>query len=176
MLIVDPETDLESLLTAARTACTAARTAPKGRGMDLLATAVLSGEDKAALTSRLRLIAEREEIPFFIRDADNIDASPVLILIGSRKQPLGLKFCGLCGFANCAAMLAAGGTCSFNAGDLGIALGSAVSRLADWRIDNRIMYTVGMAAKELEILGPQVELIYGIPLSITGKSPYFDRH
>jgi uncharacterized ferredoxin-like protein len=73
-------------------------------------------------------------------------------------------------------MLAAGGTCSFNAGDLGIALGSAVSRLADWRIDNRIMYTVGMAAKELEILGPQVELIYGIPLSITGKSPYFDRH
>jgi uncharacterized ferredoxin-like protein len=176
MLIVDSENDLEILLTAAQNACIAARTAPKGRGMDLLTTAILSGEEKVALSGQLRLIAEREGIPFFIRDAENIDASPVLILIGSRKQPLGLKYCGLCGFANCAAMLAAGGTCSYNPGDLGIALGSAVSRLADCRIDNRIMYTVGMAAKELEILGPQVELIYGIPISVTGKNPYFDRH
>jgi uncharacterized ferredoxin-like protein len=176
MIIVDPETDLETLFLAAKSACVAARTAPKGKGLDLLVTAVLSGAEKENLTRQMRIIAEREGVPSFNRDAENIDSSPVLVLIGSRKQPLGLKFCGLCGYANCADMLAVGGSCTFNAGDLGIALGSAVSRLADCRIDNRIMYTVGMAAKEVEILGPQVELIYGIPLSISGKSPYFDRH
>ena len=72
-------------------------------------------------------------------------------------------------------MLAAGGTCSFNAGDLGIAVGSAVSRAADLRIDNRIMYSAGKAALELGFLGSEVAIAYGIPLSVSGKSPFFDR-
>ena len=40
-------------------------------------------------------------------------------------------------------------------------------------IDNRIMYTVGAAAKKLRLLDS--DIIIGIPLSATGKSPYFDR-
>jgi len=72
-------------------------------------------------------------------------------------------------------MLAAGGTCSFNVGDLGIALGSAVALAADLRIDNRIMYTAGKAALELGLLGEAVELAYGIPLAARGKNPFFDR-
>ena len=175
MFHLNPDSELDSLLSAARGACVAARTAPKGRGRDLLVTAVLTGAEKSVLASRMRLIAERENVPNFDRDADNVDRSPVLLLLGSHKAPLGLKYCGLCGYADCAALTAAAGTCAFNTGDLGIALGSAVSRLADQRIDNRIMYTVGMAAKELALLGDQVELIYGIPLSVSGKSPFFDR-
>jgi len=175
MFQLNPDTELDSLLSAARGACIAARTAPKGKGKDLLVTAVLTGEEKSILTDRMRLIAEREGVPGFTRDAENIDRSPVLILVGTRKAPLGLKYCGLCGYADCAAMTAENGTCAFNPGDLGIALGSAVSRLADLRIDNRIMYTVGLAARELTTLGEQVELIYGIPLSVSGKSPFFDR-
>lgn len=175
MFQLNPDSDLESLLSAARSACVAARTAPKGKGKDLLVTAILSGDEKSALSDQMRLIAEREDVASFSRDAGNIDRSPVLLLVGSRKAPLGLKYCGLCGYADCAALTAAAGTCAFNTGDLGIALGSAVSRLADLRIDNRIMYTVGMAAKELALLGDQVELIYGIPLSVSGKSPFFDR-
>jgi len=72
-------------------------------------------------------------------------------------------------------MLQAGGTCSFNAGDLGIAVGSAASRAADLRLDNRIMYSAGKAAIELGILGEGVSIAYGIPLSVSSKSPFFDR-
>ena len=59
--------------------------------------------------------------------------------------------------------------------DLGIALGSAVSIAADNRIDNRIMFSAGVAAMEMNLLGPGVGEIIGIPLSATKKSIYFDR-
>jgi uncharacterized ferredoxin-like protein len=72
-------------------------------------------------------------------------------------------------------MRAAGGTCTFNSGDLGIAVGSAVSRAADLRIDNRVMYSAGKAAIELGYLGPEVAIAYGIPLAAKGKNPFFDR-
>ena len=65
--------------------------------------------------------------------------------------------------------------CAFNTGDLGIAIGSAVSVAMDNRVDNRIMYTVGQAAIEMGILGKDVKIIYGIPLSVSSKNPFFDR-
>jgi uncharacterized ferredoxin-like protein len=72
-------------------------------------------------------------------------------------------------------MLNAGGTCSFSVGDLGIAVGSAVSLTADLRVDNRIMYTAGKAAIELGILGDDILIAYAIPLYAKGKNPFFDR-
>ena len=59
--------------------------------------------------------------------------------------------------------------------DLGIAIGSAVSVAADLRVDNRVMYSVGKAALNIGILGEDVKIAYGIPLSISGKNPFFDR-
>jgi uncharacterized ferredoxin-like protein len=59
--------------------------------------------------------------------------------------------------------------------DLGIAIGSAVSVAADHRVDNRVMYSIGKAAKELKLLGEEASIIFGIPLSASGKSPFFDR-
>ena len=176
MLQFDAEFESQGLLDAARQICLAARTAPKGRGKDLLVTAIVSGAEKERVSAAMREIGARCQQPFFQRDADNVDSAEVLILIGSRKEPLGLPHCGYCGFVNCQAMLAAGGSCSFNVGDLGIALGSAVSRAADMRIDNRIMYSVGKAVLELGLFGPEVKLVYGIPLSASGKNPFFDRH
>ena len=62
----------------------------------------------------------------------------------------------------------------FDGIDLGIALGSAVSTAADERVDSRIMYTIGKAAEEMGYEeGPVIW--HGIPLSVTGKSPFFDR-
>ena len=72
-------------------------------------------------------------------------------------------------------MVNAGGTCSFNAGDLGIAVGSAAAMAADLRIDNRIMYTAGKDAVELGLLGEDVLIAYGLPLAAKGKNPFFDR-
>jgi uncharacterized ferredoxin-like protein len=58
--------------------------------------------------------------------------------------------------------------------DLGIALGSAVSLVADNRVDNRIMFTIGQAAARLGLLG-EYKLIMGIPLFVGGKNVFFDR-
>jgi uncharacterized ferredoxin-like protein len=58
--------------------------------------------------------------------------------------------------------------------DVGIALGSAVSVAADHRVDTRIMFTIGKAALTLGFLDG-VYQAYGLPLSATGKSPFFDR-
>jgi uncharacterized ferredoxin-like protein len=54
-------------------------------------------------------------------------------------------------------------------------MGSAVSLAADRRVDNRIMYTVGQAVLALGLFPPEVKMIFGIPLSATSKSPFFDR-
>jgi len=50
-----------------------------------------------------------------------------------------------------------------------------VSVAANNRVDNRVMYTIGMAVKELGLLGSEAAIIYGIPLSATSKNPFFDR-
>ncbi len=175
MLLTDHQIIAEGLLAAARQICIAAKTAPKGKGKDLLQMAIVGGDEKAAVSQRMRQIGKEQNLPFFYRDADNIDAVQLLVLLGTRKQPLGLPGCGFCGFQDCAAMLQAGGCCSFNSGDLGIAVGSAVSIAADLRIDNRVMYSAGKAAVDLEMLGADVLIAYGIPLSATSKSPFFDR-
>jgi len=175
MLQLNHEVESPGILHSAQLICIAARTAPKGKGKDLLTTAIVTGEEKQKLAERMRIIAERDGLAFFARDAGNIDQVEVVVLLGSRKEPLGLPHCGYCGFDDCAAMLAAGGSCSFNVGDLGIAVGSAASRAADLRLDNRIMYSAGKAALELGLLGSAVAIAYGLPLSATGKSPFFDR-
>lgn len=175
MLLIDQNVENEGLLAAARQICLAARTAPKGKGKDLLVTAIIGGEEKDRLSQQMKKIGQEQELAFFLRDAANVDAVELMVLLASKKEPLGLTYCGYCGFENCAGMLQAGGTCSFNAGDLGIAVGSAVSIAADLRIDNRVMFSVGKAALDLNLLGADVQLAYGIPLSATGKSPFFDR-
>lgn len=175
MLLLNSEAELGGLKVAAELLCVAARTAPKGKELDLLVTAIVSGEKKVALQTRMREIAARDEVPFFARDADNLGHAPLVVLLGTRKEPLNLPACGYCGFADCQVMRAAGGTCTFNSGDLGIAVGSAVSRAADLRIDNRVMYSAGKAAIELGYLGPEVAIAYGIPLAAKGKNPFFDR-
>jgi len=37
------------------------------------------------------------------------------------------------------------------------------------------MYTIGQAVLELRILGKEVKIFFGIPLSVSAKSPFFDR-
>ncbi len=50
---------------------------------------------------------------------------------------------------------------------------TAAKAAGSFSIDNRIMYTIGAAARKLKLLNSDV--IIGFPLSVTGKSPYFDR-
>jgi uncharacterized ferredoxin-like protein len=177
MIVKSRDAELAAVLNVANAVCAAARTAPKACRIDHLDTAILTGEDKDTLAAEMRKIGKTLEPDgkFFIRDADNVDVSLAVILIGAKYLPRGLgAMCQLCGFENCGACTKAGATCVFTSMDLGIALGSAVSLLADARIDNRIMFTIGKAASSLGLLG-EYSLIIGIPLSVSGKTPFFDR-
>ena len=169
------EAERSALKQVAQLMCLAARTAPKGKGVDNLVTHTVEGEEKARLTAEMRTIAEETELVFFRRDADNIDAAQVVVLLGTRVEPVGVPACGYCGFKDCEENKASNGICAFNTGDLGIAVGSAASIAAQHRADNRVMFTAGKAAMRLGLLGEGVRIAYGIPLSGTGKSPFFDR-
>jgi len=158
----------------------AARTAPKARGVDNLVIALAEKEDITKIANEIRRIASIPEAmsmaPSFLRDAANILLAEVVFLIGSKIKTAGLCYCGLCGFANCQEKSAHPNVpCSFNTGDLGIALGSAVSVALEHRVDNRIMRSVGMAVRNLELLGKDVKICYGVPLSATSKNVFFDR-
>ncbi len=164
----------ESIMEVAQKIALAARTAPKARGTDNLKIAIVSGDTQLALSEKMKQCASKYEMPSFERDAKNVEFSTAVILIGSKIDVLGLN-CGYCGFPTCAEKNQHPKVpCFFNANDLGIAIGSAVSLAADFRIDNRVMFTVGKAAQELNVL-PECDMILGIPLSATRKSPFFDR-
>lgn len=58
-------------------------------------------------------------------------------------------------------------------GDIGIALSSAAKTAGLLNVDNRVQQRVGAAARGLGLI--KAEAVLGIPVSITGKSIYFDR-
>jgi len=176
-IISEAELKKEALLDVAKQMMIAARTAPKGRGIDNLVIAIIEKETIAIIASKMKeMVANGGYSEFFIRDAENILLSEVMLLLGTKINPIGLKQCGLCGFPDCETKNQhPDHPCSFNTGDLGISIGSAVSIASDCRVDNRIMFSAGKAVKELNLLGNEVKIIYGIPLSASSKSPFFDR-
>jgi len=165
------------LLEVAKKMLIAARTAPKGRGIDNLALAIVTGDEIEKLCREVLDIGEKENNPTFLRDGNNVlQSAGAILLIGTRIKSLGLKLCGLCGFGDCAGKEQhPDAPCIFNTSDLGTAAGSAVALAADHRVDTRIMYTLGYAAVKLQWLGPEYKIAYGIPLSALSKNPFFDR-
>ncbi len=156
---------------------TAARTAPKAKGIDNLVLAMATGSDIEKIAEKMEEIGNRDEgTPSFLRDAENIRQAQAVILLGTHIKSQGVKYCGRCGFKDCEEKdKHPGFPCTFNSGDLGIAIGSAVSIAMDHRIDNRVMYTIGQAVLEMKFLGEEVMIAFGIPLSISAKNPFFDR-
>jgi uncharacterized ferredoxin-like protein len=145
--------------------------------VDNTVIAVVSGETIKRIADTLKEMVKKGEAPaFFERDAGNILASQAMVLLGTRIKSLGLSPCGLCGYKNCEEKNQhPDQPCAFNTGDLGIAIGSAVSVAMDCRVDNRIMYTVGQAVLRMGLFDDEVRVIYGIPLSVGSKNPFFDR-
>ena len=177
MIIDSKKAEEQAVLNLANGVCAAMRTAPKTRGVDHLESAIITGEDKKKLADEMRRIGKSlgEAGNTFVRDAGNVDASGVVVLVGAKYKTRGLnERCGLCGFKDCASCSDAGATCIFTPLDLGIALGSAAALVADNRVDSRIMFSIGKAAASLGLLG-EYKMIMGIPLSVSGKSPFFDR-
>lgn len=162
----------EQVLDIARQMMVSARTAPKGKGIDIIEIALVSGEDIKVLSDKMIAMYEEHGMKFFLRDADNILSAECIILIGTREQPQGLN-CGHCGFATCAGR-SEGVPCALNSVDVGIALGSACATAADHRVDTRIMFSAGLAAQRLDWL-KGCRQVYAIPVSASSKNPFFDR-
>ena len=91
----------EHVLDVARQMLTAARTAPKGKGVDIIEAALVTGEDIKKLAEKMVAMVEEHGMKFFLRDADNILQSECVVIIGTREQAQGLN-CGHCGFSTCA--------------------------------------------------------------------------
>jgi len=177
---LNPEKEVVEKLALELLVC--ARTAPKARGQDNLELAIVTDKDELeTIAQEMEKVAERgEAFKFFKRDADNIRNSEALVLISvDFKNPVGVN-CGACGYT-CDTITKVerkvldyeGPICAMRLIDLGIAIGSAVAKAKDLCLDNRVMYTVGVAVKRLGLMPGQV--ILGIPLSVKGKNIYFDR-
>ena len=174
MIYTNELTEKNAAMRCAELMSAAARTAPKACGVDLIKTMTLDGEDKNRLTAAMREIGANSGRPFFVRDAGNVDACHCIILIGAGVKARGLN-CGLCGVENCAAAGKDGIACAMSVNDLGIAVGSAAAMAMDHRIDNRVLFTAGMAALTLKLFSDDVKICFGIGLAATGKNVFFDR-
>jgi uncharacterized ferredoxin-like protein len=176
MIVKGNEMERAAVEQVAALMCAAARTAPKGKGVDNLSTLVVTGSDIKKVSAEMRRIGEELGDRYWDRDAGNVDVSAAIVILGQRLVPMNIPACGFCGFDDCAANVKAGAVCAISAGDLGIATCSAAAVAAHHFIDNRIMYRIGRAALNLGLFGDEkITMAYGIPLSVTGKSPYFDR-
>ena len=162
----------EHVLDVARQMLTAARTAPKGKGIDVIEAALVTGEDIKKLSEKMVAMVEEHGMKFFLRDADNILQAECVIIIGTREQVQGLN-CAHCGYPTCAGR-PEGVPCAVNSVDVGIAIGSACATAADLRVDTRVMFSAGLAAQQLESL-PGCRSVYAIPVSASTKNPFFDR-
>ncbi|WP_228009426.1 DUF2148 domain-containing protein [Fervidicoccus fontis] len=101
---------------------------------------------------------------FFSRDTSNVRNSDAIVLIGCKIIDQGLKRSEKWKIdPNTACFLV----------NLGISLGSAVKMASLLNIDNRIMYSIGVAAIELGLI--DADVAFGIPISAKAKNIYFDR-
>lgn len=171
----------EVVETVAKLMLISARTAPKAKGEDEILTGILTSEEKEKVANEMDIIGERADAyRFFKRDAQNVRDSEAVILVGLNfKKPVGVN-CGACGY-DCNTIVKQkkyiidyeGPVCIIRAIDLGIAIGSLVSVAKELCVDNRVMYSIGVAAKKLGLMDAQI--ILGIPLSVKGKNIFFDR-
>lgn len=172
MIINERSDRAERALEAARRMITAARTAPKARGLDLVETCIIAGDDIARLSDAMFELHRSTGRPVYERDSRNILQAQCIVLIGVRRQVLGLN-CGHCGYPACADKPGQA-PCAMNVTDVGIAIGSACAAAADCRVDTRVMFSAGMAAMKLDIL-EGCRQVFAIPVSISSKNPFFDR-
>lgn len=172
MIVDERSSRHERVIDVGRRMLTAARTAPKGKGVDILECALVEGDDIARLSAVMKQLHAETGRGVYARDSENIMQAECILVIATRDMPLGLN-CAHCGFATCEEKPAAV-PCAINSVDVGIAIGSAVATAADCRVDCRVMFSAGMAAERMNLLDG-CRQYFCIPLSASAKNPFFDR-
>lgn len=173
MILNERDIQQQQALQAACQMMTAARTAPKGKGFDLIETVTITAEDIHALSKEMLRLQKENGLEFFLRDAENILSAAAVVLIGTRSKVQGLN-CLHCGYNTCVEKPDSV-PCAINSIDVGIAIGSACAMAAQLCVDTRVMFSAGLAAQKLGILGKDCGSVLAIPISISSKNPFFDR-
>ena len=157
----------------------AARTAPKAAGQDYVVVKVIEGQDLQRLGDEMAKYGQQVGKKNFDRDGRNVAASAALVLVGLKDGKSPDLNCGACGVDLCNDRIPGehgefvGPQCAIRVLDMGIALGSAVKTASLLNVDNRIMYRVGVVARQIGLI--DADFVMGIPLSVGGKSIYYDR-
>jgi len=178
---MEQEENMNGIDMVAELMAISATTAPKSKGENFVQTLILKGKILKKLADKMVEFGIKKNKKDFDRDGKNIANSGAVLLIGLKDaKPLGLN-CGACGYPDCKTFVKqkkhsvefTGPVCAFRLLDMGIALGSAVKTASLHNVDNRIMYRVGAVVRDMKLV--DWEFVMGIPLSVTGKSIYFDR-
>ena len=150
-------------------------TAPKAKGLDDVRILYVDGDEKGVLTAFMRRHGEELRKPGLVRDAANVDRAVAVVVLGAKPLVMNLD-CGMCGAPTCDECLARDLNCIYPIADLGIAIGSGVSAAAEHGLDNRVMYSIGLAALKTDLFGdPQIRVALGVPFSVSSKNVFFDR-
>lgn len=171
---------MDALKTVADLMEVAAITAPKGTGKNFVVTKTVVGDDVIKLADDMEAYGREAGKKNFDRDGANVRVSGAVVLIGLKDaEPPGID-CAACGFPVCLDPNTGekngeflGPQCAIRLLDMGIAIGSAVKTAQIMNVDNRIMYRIGVSARRLEMI--DADFVMGIPLSVTGKSIFYDR-
>ncbi|MEM1983858.1 MAG: DUF2148 domain-containing protein [Candidatus Korarchaeum sp.] len=155
----------EALVQVARLMMISAITAPKARGVNNVICRIIDdGEIISKIADKMEELAS-ELGDVFLRDSRSLRNSEVLLLVGCKMAEAGMK--------ERIESIGITEDVALSIINLGIALGSAVKTASTLNVDNRIMFTVGKAAKRLGLL--DADIVLGVPLSVSSKNIYFDR-
>uniref|UniRef100_A0A7C2VCX1 Ferredoxin n=1 Tax=Ignisphaera aggregans TaxID=334771 RepID=A0A7C2VCX1_9CREN len=164
-MVLEEETIKEAVIHVAKLMVLAAKTAPKAKGVDNIVTRILSSrEELEALAKKMEELAQVYNEDRWRRDADNVRRSIAVVIIGCKLVDMGVET---------PSFWSLDASKVLSIVNLGIALGSAAKIASLLNVDNRIMFTVGVAVQELKLV--DADFAIGIPLSATAKNIYFDR-
>lgn len=176
----------ETIETVINLMAASAMTAPKAGGKDCLEIVALTdSEDLQKVADEMRKYAHNSSKEnYWHRDADNTENAQGLLLIGLAGPVTAGYDCGGCGYRTCKEFEDArelkdfemgytGPHCIMRMMDIGVALASAAKQASLFNVDNRVQQRVGAAARALGYIDCEVAM--GIPVSISGKSIFYDR-
>jgi uncharacterized ferredoxin-like protein len=163
-MIEDKDLIKETVVEAAKLMAVSALTAPKARGVENIVVRILDRDDELELLAKKMEELSEYYGDFFKRDAQSIRNSKAVVLIGCKVAAINLKT---------PPFWKIDADTLHSIVNLGIAIGSAVKTASIHNVDNRVMFSAGVAAQELKLI--DADYAFAIPLNVSSKNKYFDR-
>ena len=91
MIVNERESRHEHVLQVGRQMMTAARTAPKGKGIDIIEVGMVTDQDIVRLSEEMVRYSDESGMKFLLRDAENLQQAEAVIIIGTAQKVQGLN-------------------------------------------------------------------------------------